>query len=489
LALQPTEASDEYPYYGFMPLLGGKVVPGAAAISFEGECFKVITVSATLNSGSIDLEFNFQNAKALLCSETMLLGTVEAYKIEEVAIRGTKKVSWDISASSSANVWDATHNGIRVFTFNGSLQSTLNSIAKTAELFEPCATKPVAGFAANVNIDFLSKYRGINMVKRAVTDVILNETDIHSGDFFGVMRLDGLDPMLAWAMGATTGHTTIALWEGNDLYICESTATSSYWDVNGIQRTLYREWIAKAKAASYNVIHAPLAPEFRAKFNETQAWEWFRTVEGYNYGYNNMFWGWIDTEQLNYPCVAPDFTRCLTWDIIEVVFPLIARYVPTFHSFYDQAFNKRLGTTGLDFGGILQEANAQGIVAKTLPTIVEQDNFVYNTTRNGAVADGPSMVCCVFVCHLWKAAGLFAEFDDEINCAELTNWDDYSMRVFDSNYVRPQACVDADPDSVVCQLLGEYSMAVDHYNSKAPFAHMGEHCPGVAPDYARPDNC
>ena len=43
--------------------------------------------------------------------------------------------------------------------------------------------------------------------------MILNESDIHSGDFFGVIRLDGLDPMLAFGMGSHTGHTALALWE------------------------------------------------------------------------------------------------------------------------------------------------------------------------------------------------------------------------------------------------------------------------------------
>jgi len=42
---------------------------------------------------------------------------------------------------------------------------------------------------------------------------VLNESDIHSGDFFGVIRLDGLDSMLAFGMGSHTGHTTVALWE------------------------------------------------------------------------------------------------------------------------------------------------------------------------------------------------------------------------------------------------------------------------------------
>lgn len=44
-------------------------------------------------------------------------------------------------------------------------------------------------------------------------EFVLNESDIHSGDFFGVIRLDGLDSMLAFGMGSHTGHTTVALWE------------------------------------------------------------------------------------------------------------------------------------------------------------------------------------------------------------------------------------------------------------------------------------
>ena len=31
--------------------------------------------------------------------------------------------------------------------------------------------------------------------------------EVHSGDAFYVMRLDGLNTMLAWAMGSTTGRT------------------------------------------------------------------------------------------------------------------------------------------------------------------------------------------------------------------------------------------------------------------------------------------
>jgi hypothetical protein len=66
-----------------------------------------------------------------------------------------------------------------------------------------------------------------------------------------------------------------------------------------------------------------------------------------------------------------------------------------------------------------------------MPTIVEQDSWVYNTTRYGEPAEGAAMVCCVFVCSMWKHAGIFGDMD--FNCAEMTNIDDYSLDIFDDS--------------------------------------------------------
>ena len=44
---------------------------------------------------------------------------------------------------------------------------------------------------------------------------------MYLGDTFNIMRLDGLDPMIAWAMGSATGHTAMALWRNNEvLFVC-----------------------------------------------------------------------------------------------------------------------------------------------------------------------------------------------------------------------------------------------------------------------------
>ena len=43
-----------------------------------------------------------------------------------------------------------------------------------------------------------------------------------------------------------------------------------------------------------------------------------------------MLASWIDTREDNYPCLPPDFKRCLTWDVLEVALPLFERLIPAF---------------------------------------------------------------------------------------------------------------------------------------------------------------
>lgn len=45
---------------------------------------------------------------------------------------------------------------------------------------------------------------------------------IKSGDTFLIRRLDGIDPMIAWAMGSQNGHMTIAIERDGIMQVCES---------------------------------------------------------------------------------------------------------------------------------------------------------------------------------------------------------------------------------------------------------------------------
>ena len=58
-----------------------------------------------------------------------------------------------------------------------------------------------------------------------------------------------------------------------------------------------------------------------------------------------MLWGWVDTLKDNYPCLPPDYDRCLEWPFLEVGFALFDRYIPSIsHLLWWEAFNLRVGT-------------------------------------------------------------------------------------------------------------------------------------------------
>jgi len=366
----------------------------------------------------------------------------------------------------------------------------VKELLSTVVMFEPLLQASVPDWVAKINIDFLNNYANRYYPARNVTEVTLDASEIHSGDFLGIVRFDGLDPMLGWAMGSTTGHTAVTIWRDGVLNICESTTKDSYWPINGIQCNEYSSWLAMAKNASHNVVFAPLTPENRAKFNETAANEFIDSVLGLDYGYNNMLLSWIDTVTDNYPCLPPDFNQCFEWYHIEVLFGLVGKLIPSaVDMIINQALNIRLGTTNLTFPDVLYESDKQGIPASSLPTIVEQDSFLYPMKKNGnTTVMAQSMVCCVFVCNVWKASGLFDIINNEINCAEQTNWDVYSMTFFDSSF-HPQQCLSADPNNTNCQLLGEWSLSLNNYNSKTPFPHVGEKCASLPPDYNKDPKC
>jgi len=60
--------------------------------------------------------------------------------------------------------------------------------------------------------------------------------------------------------------------------------------------------------------------------------------------------------------------------------------------------------------------------------IVEDDNWLYNTTRYGEPTQSRIMICNVFACNVWRAAGLFDE--KKVNCAEFSVWDSYKISIF-----------------------------------------------------------
>jgi len=298
--------------------------------------------------------------------------------------------------------------------------------------------------------------------------------------------MDGLDPMIVWGMGGRTGHTAIAMWIDDELFVLESTVTSAYWPTNGIQKTPWDLWINQSLAADYQVVHVPLDAAHAQLFNEPSALAFFNKIVGMPYGYHNFFFGWIDTPQDNFPCMPPNYDMCLSNKLMNIGAGLMDRLDKDISNrMWNQAFCQRLGVEWGTINGtleILQYAAEQKQSSFVdLITQVEMDGWLYT--------DGYSMTCDVFVCSMWKAAGLFGELSDTIQCAEMTPWDIYTLAFFDPLAQRPQQCIEADPDLPFCQIMGKYTLSLPNYNTKTPYANMAQNCPGIPPLYVRPDNC
>jgi len=77
-----------------------------------------------------------------------------------------------------------------------------------------------------------------------------------------------------------------------------------------------------------------------------------------------------------------------------------------------------------------------GISNVELPTIPENDYWLYNTTRNDVPTEHRIMICHCFVCNVWRSAGVLGNAD--FNCNEMALWDTSKLNIFDNNFARPQ---------------------------------------------------
>jgi hypothetical protein len=326
-------------------------------------------------------------------------------------------------------------------------------------------------------LKFLRDYAGVNMSPRQQHTVVVDQSQIHSGDFLAILRISGLETMQVWATGARTGHTAVAMRDDDgELWVMESTDKTNYWPVPNIQKTRWEEWIAMAERAQYNVALLPLSDDSRSKFDASAALEFFLSVEGLPYGYHNFIWGWVDTEQGNWP-------GALSHQLVEVAFALVERVSPfVAQRMWVNAFSKRLGAP---FNSTVQAYNAAaaaGISFGSLISMVEMDSWVYD--------DGPSMVCDVFVCLLYKAAGLFGELKNEFQCTEMQNWDVEVLALFNtSKSAQLPQCAAADPSLAYCQLMGSHLLDIPGYGTVKPYRNMRNNCPALPPLFQRPDGC
>ena len=512
-AARPESASDDYPYFGFLPSNLGATVPGAATTTLSSPCFASIQLTSawTADNASVVVSLAASGQTSAGCEDHIIMSApgldmhmeiLDAAKSKQI----TMKINPKVLAESPALRWGIATKGVHLMRFRGTFLDALLDLLPTIDLLTGFEKSPIPNSTYAANFDFMRKYiersprmQPFSAPRTAGASVVkkLDPAYVQSGDSLIVVRYDGLDPMIGWGEGFTAGHSVIALREpvNNTLHVCESTAKDAYWPRNGIQCTPWALWMAQAEHAEYNVLLAPLAPKYAAKFNSTKAFNFFLETAGLDYGYLIFLWGWIDLRKGNFPCLPPDYKYCLTEPTMEMLAILWDRLVPTGpQNVFRQALNHRVGTKAMPIPALMQYAKEKkGWDFPDVYTKPELDEWRYETTRYGKPAVGRAMVCCVFVCHMWKHGGLFDEIDDDINCGEQTLWDIYSMQLFDTAKLgsgRPDVCKEADPQNQLCQLMGTHTFyAKPDFNTRGLYKQMGQSCSSECPDYVRKAGC
>jgi hypothetical protein len=466
-------------YWRFIPIFQAAVSPGSNSY-WNTSCWARVTASAAKAEAGLTITFSASDRIGPFdCRDSYLLATVEGFHFFEVASDRLHTIHWSLENATAADLTWVARNGVRVFRFMDDISLTVDELLHTVELFEPEISKSgqIGDSVLEANLKFLRDYANVDMPRRAQNLVHVAKDDIKSGDFLAIIRISGLETMQVWGTGARTGHTAVAMWdEAGELWVMESTDKTNYWPNPNIQKTKWDEWIAMSIRAQYNVVLLPLSDESRSKFNVSAALDYFRSVEGVPYGYHNFIWGWVDTEQGNWP--GP-----LSHQLVEVGFALTERVnAIVAKRMWVDAFNKRLNNT---FDGTVAAYNAAasaGISFGDLISMVELDSWVYD--------DGPSMVCDVFACLMYKAGGLFGDLKDQVQCTEMQNWDVEVIAFFNtSKSAQLPQCAAADPSLTYCQLMGTHLLTIPGYGTVKPYPGMRNHCPALAPLFQRPDGC
>ncbi|KAK9104715.1 hypothetical protein Scep_021559 [Stephania cephalantha] len=468
-----------------LPAFVGSVAPSNGSIEWKGACFFE-------NRARFEFTGDGGDEGEGLGGGVLHLTTSAAHSwtcVDLYVFATPYRITWDYYFSARDHTlkiesWEdpaemeyVKQHGISVFLMPSGMLGTLLSLVDVLPLFSN------SGWGQSSNLAFLEKHMGASFERRPKPWVrSINPEDVHSGDFLAVSKIrgrwGGFETLEKWVTGAFAGHTAVCLKdEAGKLWVAESGHENEKGE-EIIVTIPWEEWweLSLKDDSNPHIALLPLHPDLRAKFNDTAAWAYARSMSGKPYGYHNMIFSWIDTVADNYP--PP-----LDAHLVVSVMSMWTRVQPAYAAnMWNEALNKRLGTEDLDLHEILAETERRGMLFDELLTIPEQDEWVYS--------DGKSTTCVAFILEMYKEAGIFGPLSSSIQVTEFTIRDAYMLNIFENNRTRlPSWCGNENGRLPFCQILGEYRMELPEYNTIEPYANMNENCPSLPPVYKRLAKC
>jgi hypothetical protein len=226
----------------------------------------------------------------------------------------------------------------------------------------------------------------------------------------------------------------------------------------------------------------PMHQKYSQHFDEDRYWAWFRTVQGMPYGYHNFLYTFLDTADPMKNLPKPIDTAVFTWFLtaMDRILPNSTEGV-SIYSCFTEGLNQRLKTQCNDIACIVRKLRATQSNLAEAVAIPEDDAWIYDGKNK-------SMVCSAFAARSWLA-GLGSAVPAFMG-TEQTPKDNYQMALYDGTYFTKDNCpigLSSDPtgNGNYCQLLGDYKMPLNGYNTIQLYANMNNHCPAQWPDYVR----
>jgi len=217
----------------FLPSYTGQIKPANPKVSFEGNCFEEITFEMVYdesNPAEFQVLATTSKKRTATCSDWFLFGNTEITHAEEFVLPGQHKLKFKAPGPHVQE--DVKVNGLETYLFCESMRDELISVFNTVKMYVgglgmhgkiPLFEPAVPEYMIEANRDFLKWSLDWDLEERTNgTNVEIDESEIASGDYFAVTRLDGLDPMIMWGTGSHSGHSVIALRMDGELYITES---------------------------------------------------------------------------------------------------------------------------------------------------------------------------------------------------------------------------------------------------------------------------
>lgn len=434
-------------------------------------------------------------ATGLLCSDVLLVADPLGLRSVAMpsALGSTVHVDW-LYTAAPAQAQALSQQGVDILLLPCGALGSITSINATLDLFQGEGAE-----LFEANMDWLSS---INVWPTAPASfnqtVTLRTSDVGPGDYLAIARLDGLDPMVMFGTGGVTGHSAVVLAdEHGDLMVVESTAANPfgkvYWPPPyGIRLTPLEEWLQLGVAAEYHVGLLPLSAKYRAQFNSTNAWNFFKNVQGQPYGFHSFIFSVLDTRNSNLPQPFSD-------RLLNLVVSLWDEFVPSNSSnpsmagmsaygLFIESLNHRFTTGGpcKNFTCVMAALAAMDTTLAELAAQPEQDSWRYD-------GGNYSMVCSVFAAHVYKAG--FGANAPVYQAEEQTPVDNYRMAIFEQpgdahNRFSAATCpggYTTTPHGSFCQLMGWWKLPLGEtgYNTIPLYADMNSACPSQWPSYYR----